>query len=74
MKVDDEKMGWIQNAGIQNLKSRSANADILRKQANTLLSITLFGGLFSVIFLFRLRMWDWVFLVINHCVNHGDKK
>ena len=44
MKVDTEKTDWIENAGVQNLKGRSANADILRKQANTLLSITLFGG------------------------------
>ncbi len=44
MKVDTEKMGWIENAGIQNLKSRSANAYILRKQANTLLAIALSGG------------------------------
>ncbi len=42
MKVDDEKMGWIENAGIQNLNERSYNTDIIRKQASISLSVALY--------------------------------
>ena len=39
-----EKLDWIERAGIENLKGRVENADLIHREANTLLAILLSGG------------------------------
>lgn len=39
-----EKLDWIERAAIENMKRRADNADLIHKEANTLLAILLSGG------------------------------
>src|SRR5687768_10388133 len=39
-----DKLDWLEKNGRENLNARSANADLIRAQANTTLAIALSGG------------------------------